>query len=37
VDGVISFNGDERIYGKDLRELLTLKVLDDLRRSVLQK
>lgn len=37
VDGVVNFNGDERIYGKDLRELLTLKVLDDLRRSVLQK
>ncbi|MBN1678923.1 MAG: SH3 domain-containing protein [Anaerolineae bacterium] len=34
-DGVINFNGDEKIYGKDLRELLTLKVLDDLRRNVL--
>jgi uncharacterized protein YraI len=37
VDGVVNFNGDELIYGKDLRELLTLKVLDDLRRNVLQK
>lgn len=37
VDGVVNFNGDEQIYGKDLRELLTLKVLDDLRRNVLQK
>jgi hypothetical protein len=35
VDGTIRFTGDERIYGKDLRELLTLLVLDDLRRNVL--
>lgn len=37
VDGVISFNGNERRYGKDLRALLTLQVLDDLRRNVLQQ
>lgn len=37
VDGVINFNGDERLYGKDLRELLTLQVLNDLRANVLAK
>ncbi len=37
VDGVINFNGDERLYGKDLRELLTLQVLNDLRVNVLSR
>jgi uncharacterized protein YraI len=30
-DGVINFTGDEQIYGKDLRELLSLQMLHDLR------
>jgi hypothetical protein len=35
VDGVVSFSGDEQIYGKDLRELLTLQLLYELRRTVI--
>jgi uncharacterized protein YgiM (DUF1202 family) len=34
IDGYTEFNGDERIYGKDLRELLTLQYLDELRNHV---
>jgi uncharacterized protein YgiM (DUF1202 family) len=35
VDGVINFTGDEGIYGKDLRELMTLQTLHDLRVNVM--
>ncbi|MFC1960791.1 hypothetical protein ACFLYO_08775, partial [Chloroflexota bacterium] len=35
VDGIVNFNGDEWLYGKDLRTLLTLQALDILRREVL--
>ncbi len=30
-DGVLNFNGDERVYGKNLRELMTLQLLEALR------
>jgi hypothetical protein len=36
VDGVLNFTGDELIYGKDLRELLTVQMLDALRVSVME-
>lgn len=35
VDGVINFTGDEQIYGKDLRELLSLQMLYELRQTVI--
>ncbi len=35
VDGVLSFTGDEQIYGKDLRELLTLQMLREIRANVM--
>lgn len=35
VDGAVNFTGDEWLYGKDLRTLLTLQALDILRREVL--
>ncbi|MBN1680309.1 MAG: SH3 domain-containing protein [Anaerolineae bacterium] len=34
-DWFISFSGDQNQYGKTLRELMTLQVLDDLRRTVM--
>jgi hypothetical protein len=34
---VVNFNGGERQYGKDLRELLTLQVMHDLRVNVFQR
>lgn len=34
VDGVTHFTGDEQIYGKDLRELLSLQMLHELRQTV---
>jgi uncharacterized protein YraI len=36
VDGVINFTGDELIYGKDRRELLTLLMLHALRLHVIE-
>jgi hypothetical protein len=36
VDGVLNFTGDELIYGKDRRELLTLQMLDALRQMVFE-
>jgi hypothetical protein len=36
VDGVLNFTGDELIYGKDRRELLTLQMLDALRQTVFE-
>jgi hypothetical protein len=34
IDAYSEFNGDERVYGKDLRELLTLQYLHELRTTV---
>ncbi len=36
VDGVVNFTGDELIYGKDRRELLTLQMLDALRQTIFE-
>jgi hypothetical protein len=36
VDGVLNFTGDELIYGKDRRELLSLQMLDALRQTVFE-
>ncbi len=35
VDGATSFAGDQAIYGKDLRELMTLQMLYDIQTSVM--
>jgi hypothetical protein len=35
VDGTVNFNGDQNVYGKDLRELMTLQMLHDLKTSVM--
>jgi uncharacterized protein YgiM (DUF1202 family) len=35
VDGVINFTGDENVYGKDLRELMTLQMLYDIQKNVM--
>jgi hypothetical protein len=32
---VISFNGDEKYYGKDLRELMTLEMMADIKTNVM--
>jgi hypothetical protein len=34
-DGVDSFNGDEQFYGKDLRELMTLEMMADIKSNVM--
>jgi SH3-like domain-containing protein len=34
-DGVDSFNGDEQFYGKDLRELMTLEMMADIKTNVM--
>jgi hypothetical protein len=34
-DGVRSFNGDEQFYGKDLRELMTLEMMADIKTNVM--
>lgn len=36
VDGVLNFTGDEEVYGKDRRELLTLEMLHELRVHVIE-
>lgn len=35
VDGATNFTGDEALYGKDLRELMTLQMLYDIQVSVM--
>jgi hypothetical protein len=36
VDGVLNFTGDEQVYGKDRRELLTVTMLHELRQHVIE-
>jgi hypothetical protein len=36
VDGVVNFAGDESRYGKDLRELMNLQMMEALRAYVFQ-
>jgi hypothetical protein len=35
-DGVVNFGGDEQRFGKDLRELMNLQMMDLLRAYVFQ-
>lgn len=35
-DGLMVFTGDQAVFGATLRELMTLQMLDELRRTVLQ-
>ncbi|MBN1562619.1 MAG: SH3 domain-containing protein, partial [Anaerolineae bacterium] len=37
VDGVVNFNGDQHRYGKDLRELMNLQMMEALRVYVFQR
>ena len=34
-DGVDSFSGDEQFYGKDLRDLMTLEMMADIKSNVM--
>ena len=34
-DGVTSFNGDEQLYGKDLRALMTLEMMADIKSNIM--